>query len=1136
MALSLQPNPLVNGIQGAFGKPLTNGSPLPMPVAPQHFQPPAARQPLPAPALLHPSPVLNYQQPQNRLSLPLLNTNSPFKIGTFPINAPKITITPSPATPVNFVQSILRAVPEAATSLFPGQKTYTPGPGIQRNLFGSTPVQNIEKKTVNNFQTHANLPLPQRIALASGEALGSVANDAATVLPVGKVAGAALKEGAPAVAKVIVKAAQAANDAKVPLNEVGAVGKNVLKLTPQEMAMAEKAGFTPEMLAKATGPDGAKVKVTTPAATVTNSPPKAVFKGRPSPIIKAAKLPSIIPNSASDVSGAVKVLGSKVTNLRKIGTASSKELADRMENISSTHQDLRAKIGNSETSLPTWNKLSKEESANAAQVIQGIKGVKPLSDKVATAVGEAKTALASVHKAATDAGIKVGTIKNYFPHIFSSPMKPGTPEYNAAVGHLVKTGQAANETTAKDVLNTYLRQSKGPATYSNLSKSRTLDIPGYRTDKQVLNDYIDHATRSVAEAQHFGPKNEIANKLIQNIGKEGGDTGLATKAVTNYLHDAGAGSGATSKTLGLARGVYGTARLGKAVISHAGQTSNVALVTRGQDLAKSLATRFTGENRAFIREADVNNPANIHGLADQTTGLRGAMSKATAPLLSQMMQFNRGVSAVAGREYGRFLASAGKADELRELGVTGDIGKTLTHDQELQAARGVTNKTMFNADRAATPVSAETPVGKTVGQYRLAYAYKQTGLIYNQVIKEAANGNLKPLAKFIALSAPVAAGTVVVKNKLGGSNDGPGGIAATTAGNLGGIPGELIDSAARYGKNDVLKTVASDVAPLAGEAVALGEKTQKLIKGNPRPIEGYAAGLAPIVGSRLNARVNPYTPSAPKAVGTPGTVNPDGTKNLTTAQRIKQSFTTADDKKFLALSDDQKKTAAESDPATAEIYKEWLAAKSAFKSMPLTSTTDPGSLVVIHRDARLTPAGKVAYNNLHPDAQYQLALAKYNDNKASGKLTQAQDIAAQYSLAKAQVGADFDKNTRDFYGLTKSEINNLVTTDPNGKDIASKLIAYDNALYKAGFISTPKFKNGFDTNATSNSGSSGSSGSSTNRFIAQAQSYAKDVSKTPSLPSISSTGYKAPAKVSVRARSSSVGKQVKVTSHRVRLA
>lgn len=117
-----------------------------------------------------------------------------------------------------------------------------------------------------------------------------------------------------------------------------------------------------------------------------------------------------------------------------------------------------------------------------------------------------------------------------------------------------------------------------------------------------------------------------------------------------------------------------------------------------------------------------------------------------------------------------------------------------------------------------------------------------------------------------------------------------------------------------------------------------------------------------------------------------------------------------------------------------------------------------------------------------PAFDYKYEQAKYNNDLASGKLSKAQQITQRDAVNKAKVGSSFSKDTRDLYGLSKQEVYNLITTDPNGKKIASDLLAYGDALKSAG-IESNKFRTkagdenfGDGTNsATSGSKASGAS-------------------------------------------------------------
>jgi hypothetical protein len=84
------------------------------------------------------------------------------------------------------------------------------------------------------------------------------------------------------------------------------------------------------------------------------------------------------------------------------------------------------------------------------------------------------------------------------------------------------------------------------------------------------------------------------------------------------------------------------------------------------------------------------------------------------------------------------------------------------------------------------------------------------------------------------------------------------------------------------------------------------------------------------------------------------------------------------------------------------------------------------------------------------DAEYKYEQAKYDNDVANGSLSKAEAARAKSGLAKAKVGSSYTKETRDLYGLSKQDLYNVLTSDPNGKDMAEKIIAYGDALQNAG--------------------------------------------------------------------------------------
>lgn len=118
------------------------------------------------------------------------------------------------------------------------------------------------------------------------------------------------------------------------------------------------------------------------------------------------------------------------------------------------------------------------------------------------------------------------------------------------------------------------------------------------------------------------------------------------------------------------------------------------------------------------------------------------------------------------------------------------------------------------------------------------------------------------------------------------------------------------------------------------------------------------------------------------------------------------------------------------------------------------------------------------YIRTNNDAEYKLALANFANDKAEGKLSRVEEMRRKNELSKKQVGAGFDKDVREFYELSKGDIEDYITGNNDGEEVAKKLLAYDDALVKAGVIEKNKFRDkyGSESFITKKKGSGGKGG------------------------------------------------------------
>jgi hypothetical protein len=546
--------------------------------------------------------------------------------------------------------------------------------------------------------------------------------------------------------------------------------------------------------------------------------------------------------------GLVKTFGSIRTIIGRQGNA-GKELVNRMINVRETHAQLGQAF---KDAVPTVLKLNPTEMKNFADTVEG--KAAPLTTKIGKAVTEWQAVAQRIEGRAADAGMNIGHIEDYFPHMYDQKFFSKTKNYNEAAAHLVNSGQAVDLQDAANKLNAMREPSQGGHRFGNLEKARNADIPGYRTDTGVIKSYLDKSAKRIAEYEQFGRDNEQVDKLHAQMAVEGKDAATSQDAFNHYFN--GPKNSATAKAGQVVRGVTNALTLSKSAVSHMVQTGNTAITTGVGNTARGWLGTLSKSDRQWVHDAGINYSAGHDGTI---------AGKVTAPGFKQMRSINRTVSALAGRAYGDALAKAGKVAELRDKwGVQGDIGTTLTESQRIHMAHAVADTTQYSEDPMDLPMWARTPGGKAIGQYRMSYQYKQGGFLFNQVIKEAGKGNIAPALRALAV-VPVGGAAVVEAKHLLGSKTTPSNLYADSeAGGAGNIPTSLYDSTNYlYNGPTAASTIAGDVVPAAGEGVEAAFNAHSAMTGDPEPLEKQALGDIPVVGTKVANSEFPTKPESP---------------------------------------------------------------------------------------------------------------------------------------------------------------------------------------------------------------------------------------------------------------------------------
>lgn len=530
-------------------------------------------------------------------------------------------------------------------------------------------------------------------------------------------------------------------------------------------------------------------------------------------------------------------------------------------------------------SVPTVKKLGKKDFTTFVDTLESLsKGETPvMSPKIAQAVNEWSSNITKVQERAIAAGKEVGDRgPYYFPRNYEAAFKPG--QLNKTIQHLIDTGQAVDVGDALSKIE-FMKQNKRP-TFGHLDKTREFDLPDYDKTHNALTNYISGAYDNITKAEQFGAKGELTAEILQRMSKEGYDTSVAQKLIKTAQGENEYNRTSQAISGGI-RQVEGYTKLGNAGITNAGQSVNTIATEGAANTIISGAKLFKKETRDLLHESGVLNDSTIAKTSAGGLGVKGWMATNIAsPGFALVEKFNRMLAGEAGSNSAIKLAARGDAKAIAKLrdkyGITGTIGKTLTKEQKIQAIRSTVEKTQFKVDAFDLPQWADTPGGKVVSQFK-TFGYKQSGFIYNELVKEALKGNAAPLARFIATGVPVGVAQLKAKGMITGNspftNQQTGeedsmlkqaikGVRAT--GGAG-----LADNALFLGENAKSDRLPQYVAgtlggPAAGDIAETATNIGKGAKGDWTAAGRQAISKVPVVGKRLANELLPYDNSATK--------------------------------------------------------------------------------------------------------------------------------------------------------------------------------------------------------------------------------------------------------------------------------
>lgn len=395
-------------------------------------------------------------------------------------------------------------------------------------------------------------------------------------------------------------------------------------------------------------------------------------------------------------------------------------------------------------------------------------------------------------------GLDVGELPNYWP-IMIDEAKISRDPSTAVQAIMDRTGMDATDALA--ALRRFLSDRNTGRPFGNLERKREAWAPYFvrLPAEQEFFRYVEGAERRLAQAQFYGPYDQIVNARIAKLREGDPQHGAFARAWFETI----TGTRPDEVMLeDLARQITTLQVASKmlfSVFSNAAQKANVALKTDLTTFGRTFFKYMSGASRAemvdFTKRAGGLLEQGFRDLAEYAGAREGTIGETTLRRTGFMgvEGGNWVFSAAAGREWARDLSAAyarlsGKNVDapligyfrrrglasierhMDELGLDKAAileraeGKQplLTKDDELLAGLRMAKLTQFGPDAGEIPLFWSHPWGRVLVQFS-NFAYRQGNLVYKTITEEAKHGNLKPLLVFLSVFPVIGEGVADIR-------------------------------------------------------------------------------------------------------------------------------------------------------------------------------------------------------------------------------------------------------------------------------------------------------------------------------------------------------------------------------------
>ena len=539
-------------------------------------------------------------------------------------------------------------------------------------------------------------------------------------------------------------------------------------------------------------------------------------------------------------------------------------------------------------------KLDAKQQDNLVDVLEG--KAKPMDEDVAAVFKVAREELDKVAARAKQVKLEIKNPltgekspfqprENYFPHMFGQELGEyiKDPRSRALVKERIRENMERTSKSGKTVTDTQVEQAlqamvKASRTRNNhLEIARVFDAPDYSRDPvAVLTRHFSDAYRRINIAEKFGPDLASGEELLTAIGAGKGDKAesFARSYFEKVTGTEKAGNQVVKEAVNFATNFQAFSKLGQAVISNLSQPTYTAVVAGAKNAAKGYRDAFTIRGKDFAEKtgAILNDTMSeflkdAGARTDQTLMGRGADAVLKYTGFTWAERMNRTMAANTGKYFARETfdklrstteaGKAGKSAQLRQtlekmnVDVEAALQRgALNEADELKAGQSIVNRTQFKTDVTEIPLFWASDAGRLLTQFK-KFQFKSGQMVKEEILKEAAKGNIKPLIRAAALLP--AAGAAVLHSRdairFGQQREKDAGIADYLA--TVGTFGAFTDAFAGSGRQPV-RGLSYLAGPTLGDAGSAWEAVTAITqKGDVKPMAKLAVRQVPVVGPSL---------------------------------------------------------------------------------------------------------------------------------------------------------------------------------------------------------------------------------------------------------------------------------------------